>query len=317
MIGVACLNPAVDITYQLPSVNWSGMNRPSSVHARPGGKGLNVARTLQSLEVAVLVMGLAGGINGAMVAAALDDLGVPATFTTVSGETRRTFAVVDTRAGDTALFSEPGPDVTQAEFAAFCGEYKRNLPAFTAVVLSGSLPCGLPAGSYATLIGLATAAGVPVLLDAHGEALLRGAAAGPAIVKPNLAELEAVADTPLCAPQGADRAVVAAVASRLRGVGAQAVVTSLGPDGLLAVTEHGCWHATPPAAVAGNPTGAGDGVVAGLAHGLVLGRPWEERLRHAVALGTATAAAPVAGEFDLADYLRLLGEVTVHREETC
>ena len=31
---------------------------------------------------------------------------------------------------------------------------------------------------------------VPALLDAHGEALLQGAPPGPAIVKPNLAELE-------------------------------------------------------------------------------------------------------------------------------
>jgi len=63
--------------------------------------------------------------------------------------------------------------------------------------------------------------------------------------------------------------------------------------------------------VAGNPTGAGDAVTAGLVHGLVLGRPWPERLRHAAALGTAAVASPVAGEFSLADYARVLAKVTV------
>ena len=72
---------------------------------------------------------------------------------------------------------------------------------------------------------------------------------------------------------------------------------------------------TLPAAVAGNATGAGDAVAAGLVHGLVLGLPWDERLRHAVALGTASAAAPVAGEFSHADYTSVLAAVTVHREE--
>jgi len=71
----------------------------------------------------------------------------------------------------------------------------------------------------------------------------------------------------------------------------------------------------PPADVRGNPTGAGDAVAAGLVHGLVLGRPWEERLRHAVALGTASAVAPVAGEFSHADYADALAGVRVDRGE--
>jgi tagatose 6-phosphate kinase len=89
------------------------------------------------------------------------------------------------------------------------------------------------------------------------------------------------------------------------------VVVTLGPAGLLATTGDGCWRARPPATVAGNATGAGDAVAAALAHGLVLGRPWDERLRHAAALGAATAAAPVAGEFRRQDYLGALSAVTV------
>ena len=98
-------------------------------------------------------------------------------------------------------------------------------------------------------------------------------------------------------------------------MGAQAVVASLGAAGLHAVTAAGSWWAGPPGAVAGNPTGAGDAVAAALAHGLVLGRPWPEQLRHAVALGTASALAPVAGEFSVADYTRLLPAVSVDRDE--
>ena len=93
--------------------------------------------------------------------------------------------------------------------------------------------------------------------------------------------------------------------------GAGAVVVTLGPEGLLAATGDGCWRARAPAAVAGNATGAGDAVAAALAHGIVLGRPWHERLRHAAALGAATAAAPVAGEFRQQDYLGALRAVAV------
>ena len=311
MIGVVCLNPALDITHHVDAADWAGVNRPSAVHARPGGKGLNVARTLHALGADVLVLGLAGGLTGAGVEAALAGLGVPASWTRISGETRRTFTVVDRKTGGSALFNEPGPPVSDGEFGDYGVRYKEVLDGCAAVVLSGSLPPGLPEDSYAHLIGLAAAAGVPVVLDTHGAALRHGAAAGPAIVKPNLAELAAMAGQPL---GGAGLPAVTAAAGQLRAVGAQAVVASLGADGLHAVTADGGWWAVPPGPVAGNPTGAGDAVSAALAHGLVLGRPWDELLRHAVALGTASAAAPVAGEFAVGDYTRLLPAVTVHRD---
>jgi tagatose 6-phosphate kinase len=314
VILVVCLNPALDITHEVAAVDWAGINRPAAVHDRPGGKGLNVARTLHALGADVLVTGMIGGITGTGVAAALSTCGVRTAFTPVYGPTRRTFTVVDHR-GDVASFHEPGPVVGAAEFAGFLDDYREALGGADAVVLSGSLPPGLPDGTYATLIAMASGAGVPALLDAHGEPLRLGAAAGPAIVKPNLPELEALAGRPLTA--GAD---ALAAAGGLRGAGAhgahgahgaEAVVVTLGRDGLLAVTGDGCWRARPPAAVAGNATGAGDAVAAALAHGLVLGRPWHERLRHAVALGAATAAAPVAGEFRSGDYAGALAAVTV------
>jgi tagatose 6-phosphate kinase len=315
MIAVVCLNPALDITYHVPAVDWAGVNRPSAVYARPGGKGLNVARTLRAIGAEVMVMGLIGGVTGKGVESALSELLVPAAFTRISGETRRTFVVVDGQTGGSALFNEPGPRIGEREFREFSVMYKKALAGCAAVVLSGSLPQGLPTDTYARLIEMAAAARVPAVLDAHGEALLRGAAARPAIVKPNLAELEALAGRRLSTARGADRSAVASAAHQLRAAGAQAVVASLGADGLFAATEDGSWQAMPLAAVAGNSTGAGDAVAAGLVHGLVLGRPWDERLRHAAALGTATAAAPAAGEFSHADYTSVLGTVAVHREE--
>ena len=142
---------------------------------------------------------------------------------------------------------------------------------------------------------------MPAVLDTHGGRC-GGARPGPAIVKPNLAELAALAGRPLSPGQWTAAAGPAPTGRRAGGGrgelgGAEAVVVTLGPDGLLAATGDGCWRARPPAAMAGNATGAGDAVAAALAHGLVLGRPWDERLRHAAALGAATAAAPVAGEF--------------------
>jgi tagatose 6-phosphate kinase len=314
-ILVVALNPALDLTYELPRVDWAGVNRPPVVRSRPGGKGINVARTLHALGADVLVLGLAGELTGHAVRSALAGSGVPGAFTEIAGETRRTLAVIDRDRGQTALFNEPGPRVTAAEYAALRARYEAELAASTAVVLTGSLPPGLEADSYAELTRIAAGAGVPAVLDAEGEPLLRGLAANPAVVKPNLAELSGAVGRRLTGADSTGRAAVAAAALELIQAGAQAVVVSLGACGLLAVTGDGVWQAAHPGAVSANPTGAGDAVVAGLTHRLVLGQPWAERLRHAVALGSAAAAAPVAGEFRRADYEQALGQVTVVRRD--
>jgi 1-phosphofructokinase family hexose kinase len=334
-ILVVTLNPALDITHELAQVDWAGVNRPELVRTRPGGKGMNVARTLHALAADTLLLGLAGGRTGTAVSSAATAAGLRAQFTEIGGETRRTFAVVDRERGHTALFNEPGPRVTAVEYGSFLAGYQAALPGSAAVVLTGSLPLGLPVNCYAELAGLAAAAGVLVVLDAEGQQLLAGLAAGPAIVKPNLAELSGAVGRPLRADSGPTHAdsgpahadsgslaaggglglaAVAAAAGELRAAGAQAVVVSLGEDGLLAVTGEGAWRARPTAVAGGNPTGAGDAVVAGLAFGLAEGRGWPDRLRQAAALGAATAAAPVAGEFSLDDYERALAAIAVTQE---
>jgi tagatose 6-phosphate kinase len=311
VIVVVALNPALDVTHHLDAVDWTGVNRPARVSALPGGKGLNVARTLRQLGAEVLVLSLTGGSTGGAVRARLDAAGVPAVFTEIEAETRRTFAVVDAARGAVALFNEPGPAVSAAEFARLRASYADALAGgCSAVVLSGSLPAGLPDDSYAELVAIARRAGAPALLDTSGAALLAGASAGPAVIKPNLAELAAAVGREVPWRGAGDPRPVLDAAAELAERGPATVVVSLAADGLLALTPDGAWLASGPA-VTGNPTGAGDAVVAALAHGLELGRPWPERLRHAAALGAAAAAAPVAGEYRRADYERALADVTV------
>jgi tagatose 6-phosphate kinase len=285
MILTVTLNLALDVTYEVPAVDWDGVNRVGAVHRRAGGKGVNVARVLAALGQEVLVTGLAGGPTGQAIEADLKAAGLPHTVCGVAGDSRTTLAVCETggSGGRTALFNELGPEVTPDELAAFTRSYEALAADADVVVLSGSLPRGVPADIYATLADLTTA---PVIVDADGEPLRHAPKGRPAVVKPNADELARAF------PGGS----LDEGARALRSQGAEAVVVSMGADGLLAVTGEGTFRARMPYPIQGNPTGAGDALVAGLA--LDLARPWPERLRRAAALGAAAVAAPVAGEFD-------------------
>ncbi|MDX3455442.1 1-phosphofructokinase family hexose kinase [Streptomyces sp. ME02-8801-2C] len=312
MILTVTLNTALAITYRVRELRPYASHRVTSVTERPGGKGVNVARVLAALGHQVTVTGFTGGPTGRTVQEQLAATpGVLDALVPVSGSTRRTIAVIDETAGaarptDATQLNEPGPQITPGEWSTFQDVYGDLLPSVSAVALCGSLPPGAPVGAYADLVRTARAAGVPVLLDTSGEPLRRGIAARPDLVKPNAGELAELTGShdPLTATRDARRR------------GARAVVASLGPAGMLAMTPEGTWRATPPTHVRGNPTGAGDSAVAGLLSGLVEQLPWPDRLTRAVALSAATVLSPVAGEFDRATYEKLMPRVRVTAEGT-
>ncbi|MBT2224345.1 1-phosphofructokinase family hexose kinase [Nonomuraea sp. NEAU-A123] len=301
MILTVTLNAALDVTYQVPGVDWDGVNRVAAVHRRAGGKGVNVARVLAALGQDVLVTGLAGGPTGQAIEADLQKAGLPHAFVGIAADSRTTLVVADsgrtepvvadsprTASPRTALFNEPGPEVTEAEFGRMIGRFTDLMTTAEAVVISGSLPRGVPLDAYATLAAIAAEHGVPAIVDADGEPLRHAPGGRPSIVKPNAEELARAV------PEGGPEEG----AQALRGRGAESVVVSMGAEGLLAVTPEGIFRARMPYKVEGNPTGAGDSLVAGLALGLVERSPWPERLSRAAALGAAAVAAPVAGDFD-------------------
>ena len=291
MILTVTLNAALDITHRVDALVVHGTNRARDVHQRAGGKGINVARVLHALGHDVVVTGLVGDGTGADIRRDLAAAGLRDELAEIAAESRRTITIVD---GDATVLNEPGPIVTPDEWLHFVARFRSRAMDADAVILSGSTPPGWP-DAYARLGAAvrAVAPEVPVLLDASGPALLAGLAARPAVVKPNRAELAEIGASP----------------ETLRKRGAEAVVVSDGAEGLVAVTGEGTWRARPPEVVTGNPTGAGDAVVAALAAGIRA--PWPQRLADAVALSAAAVLAPVAGAFDRAAYERFRAAVSV------
>jgi tagatose 6-phosphate kinase len=303
VILTVTLNAALDVTYQVDRLRPHATHRVRAVHAVAGGKGVNVARVLAACGEDVVVTGLTGGVTGDRIRTGLADAGLSQAMVQIGDESRRTLAVHGVDDGDATLFNEPGPLVQAAEWESFRDRFADLAAAADVVVLSGSLAQGLPPDAYAPLVGMARQHGAPAVVDASGPALRSAVEAGPAVVTPNAAELAEVTgiDDPY-----------AAVAC-LRESGADAVVASLGPDGVLALTGDGYLRARPPTRVDGNPTGAGDACTAALARGLARGEGWPTMLARAVAVSAAAVTMPGAGEVDLALAERFQRAVTVEQ----
>ncbi|HEY1485094.1 MAG TPA: hexose kinase [Micromonosporaceae bacterium] len=289
MILTVTLNPALDVTYHVDEYVLGQTHRPRSMSVRAGGKGVNVARVLAGLGEPVVAAGLAGGATGQSIVDHVRRAGISASFTRIEGESRRTVVVAD-RDRATGVW-ETGPVVSAAEWATFLDGYPELVRTAGVVVLSGSVPPGLPADTYAQLVQVAATAGVQVILDAEGPTLHSGLTAGPTLVKPNADELADAVGAEIDTPERA-----LAAAHRLRAGRATVVVASLGHRGLVAATCRRDYAVTPPIPLAGNPTGAGDALVAALARGLARGTAWPDLLADAVGVAGGAVVAPVAGE---------------------
>ncbi len=288
MIVCICPSPALDVTYHVDRLVPGATNRARGVTHRPGGKAVNVALVLHQLGVDTQLLAPVGGADGDRFAADLAALGVSTTLVDTMTQTRRTLTVVDESSGAATLISEPAAIDCWDDLVRIA---EQLIARADAVVISGRLPSGAPVDGVAALVRLCHSGKTPVLVDTSGAALRHALGAQPTMVKPNLDEL---AD---CSSETDPHRAAPELAARY----GTTVVVSRGADGVIAATPDRAWEAR-PRFVTGNPTGAGDALVAGLAHGLVGGIDPEELVRDAVALSAAAVLCPHAGEVDLAGY---------------
>lgn len=274
------LNTSVDTTLTIPSALVVGeTNRVRDVLKLPGGKGINVARVLHTLRVPVHVTGLAGGSAAEFMKNGLVQAGIDSTFLPIAGETRTCIAVVESDSHRVTEINETGPIITDTEAQAFLDLYGRLLPGALAVVLSGSLPPGLPDNYYALLLNRAHAAGIPSILDTSDGALSLGIAAEPLLVKPNTTEAVQFLGKEVDSVEDAVR-----VGQSMREQGVRIAAISRGADGAVLVTEMGAWLARLSVSNPISSVGSGDAFVAGFIAGL----------QQAVDTGKSTSIATAA-----------------------
>jgi 1-phosphofructokinase family hexose kinase len=285
VIYTLTLNPALDRELTVPELAFDQVLRASTLRVDYGGKGFNVSRALAALGEENVALGLVGGLTGQRIASGLAELGIRTDFTSIAGETRTNVSIVSQSQPHHLKVNEAGPTITAAEQACLLQKIRGLAQAGDWWILSGSLPPGVAATTYAEIIGIIQAAGAQALLDSSGPPLRYGCEAGPFLAKPNAVEASTLAQQPVTSPQEA----LAAVAP-IHMLGVRNILLSLGKSGAVLSTGEQRWLAEPPQVEERNPTGAGDASVAGLVWGLSHHLGWPESLRWSVACGAAAAS---------------------------
>ena len=298
MIITVTPNPSIDRTVTLPARLVRGaVHRVQSVSTEPGGKGVNVARALTLAGLDTLAILPAGGRDPIL--SALQSCGVPFYAVPVDGAVRTNLTITESD-GTTTKINEPGAVIDEAALAALTAAILDRAESARWVVLSGSLPPGMPDSWYADVVARLRPFDCKVAVDTSDAPLAALAAgfgrAAPDLIKPNAEELAGLAGVAAehleaALAQGDPDPVVAA-ARQLIDRGAHTVLATLGPAGAVLVDETGSWLATPPPIKPRSTVGAGDSSLAGYVRADVAGAQPPQRLQMAVAYGSGAAALP-------------------------
>ncbi|MCO4472924.1 fructose 1-phosphate kinase [Streptococcus infantarius subsp. infantarius] len=279
MIYTVTLNPSIDFIVRLDHLELGSVNRMTGDDKFAGGKGINVSRILQRLDVDNTATGFIGGFTGRFVEDGLTAEGIKTNFVQVSEDTRINVKI---KAGEETEINGAGPKISDEKLE----ELKAILAGLSSedtVVFAGSAPSSLGNQVYNTLIPIAKKAGAEVVCDFEGQTLLDSLNYQPLLVKPNNHELADIFGVELNGLEDIEK-----YAREILAKGAKNVIISMAGDGALLVTPAAAYFAKPIKGTVKNSVGAGDSMVAGFTGEYVKSGDPIEALKWGVACGTAT-----------------------------
>lgn len=300
MIYTVTLNPSVDYVIRVDQFEENKVNRVDSEEKFPGGKGINVSRVLNRLDVPTKALGFLGGFTGGFIQTELDKEHVQTDFVKVSGDSRINIKLKSSKESE---INGKGPAITEEQLNELVDKIE-SIPSDSVLVLAGSIPASLPDTFYKMVTEKSSRRGVKVAVDASGKILLDVVGYHPFFIKPNHHELGDLFDVTISNVQDA-----AKYGRQLVDMGAENVVVSMAGEGALLLTREKSYLANVPKGTVVNSVGAGDSLVAGFLGTYAKTNNIIEAFRFGVATGSATAfSADLATKEKIEE---LLSQVTI------
>jgi 1-phosphofructokinase len=272
------LNPALDLTGSLASLNIGAVNLVNKSNFHAAGKGVNVAKVLSDLGAEVTVTGFLGKNNPELFHQLFEQIGVSNRFIEVEGSTRINVKLVEAN-GEVSDINFPGVEVSPADLKQFEQTLFELAETHDYFVIAGSLPGGVTPEKCASWIKHLRKLGKKVLFDSSKAALSAGIDASPWLIKPNDEELSDFVGRKLTSRSDCQQA-----AQTLAESGVENVVVSMGAEGVMWLNNNQWLTAQPPRMSVVSTVGAGDTLVAGLCWGHMQSMESSQLLRFATAL---------------------------------
>lgn len=302
MIYTVTLNPSIDYVIKVKKLVKGHINRVNEEHVYPGGKGINVTRILKNLDNDSIALGFVSGFTGDYIINSLEELNLESNFIKVKdGFTRINVKI---KSEEETEINGQGPQISDEELNRFY-EVIDQLVDGDILILSGSIPSCLDERLYEDIMKRVEYRDIKVVVDATKNLLLNVLKYKPFLIKPNNNELAEMFNVELNNTED-----IIFYAKKLKEMGAQNVLISMGKDGALLVSEDNqVFLSSVAKGEVVNSVGAGDSMVAGFISGYLKSNNYEEALRLGAASGGATAFSSDLATRELID--KLIKEIKI------
>lgn len=277
------MNPTIDTSSSTEHVMAEQKLRCRPPSNDPGGGGINVSRAIKKLGGESRTLYPVGGWYGEKLKELLDREGLDHVPISIHDSTRQDIIIMDKGTDQQYRFQMPGPKLNTTEMDKCLRALEAISPKPRFVVASGSLPPGVPADFYVRVGEIAKKMNAQYIVDTSGEPLLHVARSGAYLLKPNLRELQMLAEQDI----ENETQIEEAAMSILKNGKVEVLIISLGAGGALLVTRDGYDHMRAPTVPIQSKVGAGDSMVGGLVLRLAQGEPLHEAAMFGVAAGAA------------------------------
>ncbi len=265
------LNPALDRELIVENLEIDRLHRvknPKYSVMQPGGKGINVSIILSGLEIPSLAIGFLGGFIGTVVEERLREISplISTAFVHLDEETRENIAIIDPANDTITEINSVGPAVSEADLEMLLRRFRIGLKRASVVVISGSVPQGVPEDFYAHLCLEARAEGKIVVVEAIGELFEQAVESGAVTVaKPDLRGVQQLFGKELSQLQDYQ-----AAAEEVISKGSKMAIVSYRIEGDVIATTEGSWLFTTTEHIEhSHLLGTGDSLVAGAVQNLL------------------------------------------------
>lgn len=280
MMYTVTFNPAIDYVLEIDNFEPGAVNRVKSNEKFAGGKGINVSRVLNNLNVKSVALGFVGGFTGKFIEDSLKNQGIETNFVKVEEDTRIN---VKLKSSIETEVNGSGPNITSENLDKLF-KIIESLTSDDYLVLAGNVQKSVPSDIYSTLQKKCISNNVKVIVDTTGDALVSTLKNKPFLIKPNNHELGEIFDKKLETKED-----IIFYAKKLIKMGAQNVIISMAEKGALLINTTGVYHATPAKGSVKNSVGAGDSVIGGFLAKYSQSKDIIEAFRYGAASGSTTA----------------------------
>jgi tagatose 6-phosphate kinase len=307
VIQCVCLNPVYQRTLTIENFQSNRVNRVKGTPIESvGGKGVNLARAVQTLGQDPMITGFIGGETGQFVEQYLDGETLAHDFVHTTEKTRTCTTLLDPVNKTHTELVEEGRPVTSEEVEAMYAVYNTNLRGCDLVTICGSVPRQVPDDIYYHFVKQAAVHHIRALVDTQKALLQQVLPAAPWLLKINRDELGAAFQQPI-----ESAGTLYQLVERVQQAGVAWVVITHGNAPIVVAHQGEYWEITPPLVSAVNPIGAGDVMLGGIAATLTQGQEVLPAICFGAACGTASTLTLTPGVIRVEDVERLQPEVIV------